>query len=101
MFYNKEIEVWNKSESYRDADGIWHEGEYTKIKTKMADIQPYSTERLKKEYGYEIGVTRRLFCDLDDDIKINSVIKYKNDEMEVEKIIEWDNYMEVFCLDKK
>lgn len=101
MFYNKEIEVWNKSESYRDEDGIWHEGAYIKIKTKMADIQPYSTERLKRDYGYEIDVTRRIFCDLDDDIKINTVIKYKNDEMEVEKIIEWDNYMEVFCLDKR
>ena len=104
MFYNKEIEIWNIGEGFKDSDGIYHEGELEKTKTLMVDIQPYSTERLKKDYGYEIDVNRRIFCDLDSGIDINTVIKYKDYnnkelELEVKKVLPWDNYMEVFCLD--
>lgn len=100
MFYDKEVEVWNIADGYKDGDGIYHEGESRKSQTLMVDVQPYSTERLKKDYGYEIDVNKRIFCDLDEDIKINTVIKYKDNFMEVKKIIEWDNYMEVFCLEE-
>lgn len=99
MFYNKGIEIWNMVNGYKDNDGIYHEGQLEKSKTVMVDVQPYSTERLKKDYGYEIDVNKRIFMDLDDDIKINTVIKYKANSMEVKKIIEWDDYMEVFCLE--
>lgn len=99
MFYNKQVEIWNMGEGYKDSDGIYHEGGLDKTKTLMVDIQPYSTERLKKDYGYEIDVNRRIFCDLDRDIKINTVIKYKGNSMEVKKYLDWDDYMEVFCLE--
>lgn len=99
MFYNKEIEIWKMGEGYKDADRIYHEGRLEKTKSLMVDVQPYSTERLKKDYGYEIDVNKRIFCDLDDSIKINAVIKYKGNFMEVKKYLEWDDYMEVFCLE--
>lgn len=99
MFYDKEIEIWNLGEGYKDNDGIYREGGLVKTKTLMVDVQPYSTERLKKDYGYEIEVDKRIFCDLDESIKINAVIKYKCNSMEVKKFLEWDDYMEVFCLE--
>lgn len=100
MFYDKKIEIWNIGEGYKDDDCIYHEGKLGKTKTLMVDVQPYSTDRLKKDYGYEIDVNKRIFMDLDSDVKINTVIKYKNNSMEVKKIIEWDDYMEVFCLEE-
>lgn len=99
MFYNKEIDIWNIGEGYKDDDGIYHEGGLQYSKTLMVDVQPYSTERLKKDYGYEIDVNKRIFMDLDDSIQINTVIKYKGNSMEVKKYLEWDDYMEVFCLE--
>lgn len=99
MFYNKQVEIWNIGEGYTDSHHIYHEGELWFSKTIRVDVQPYSTERLKKEYGYEIDVNKRIFCDLDNEIKINTVIKYKNNSMEVKNFLEWDDYMEIFCLE--
>jgi guanylate kinase len=100
MFYDKEIEIRNISNGYKDTNRIYHEGKLEKSKSLMVDIQPYSAERLKKDYGYEMDVTKRIFCEIDSSIKINTVIKYNNYSMEVKKIIEWDDYMEIFCLEK-
>lgn len=100
MFYDKEVEIWNIGEGYKDDDGIYHEGKLEPTKTLRVDIQPYSTERLKKDYGYEIDVNKRIFMDLNNDIKINTVIKYKGNSMEVKKYLEWDDYTEVFCLEE-
>jgi hypothetical protein len=104
MFYNKQIEIWNIGEGYKDVNKIYHERNLEKTKTLMVDVQPYSTERLKKDYGYEIDVNKRIFCNLDSSIDINTVIIYtdynnKNLKLEVKKILPWDDYMEVFCLE--
>lgn len=100
MFYDKDIEIWNIGEGYKDQDGIYHEGGLQYYKTVKVDVQPYSTERLKKDYGYEIDVNKRIFMDLDDNIQIDTIIKYKGNSMEVKKYLEWDDYMEVFCLEE-
>jgi formiminotetrahydrofolate cyclodeaminase len=65
------------------------------IKNIMVDIQPYSSEEAKADYGYTINCTKRMFCNLED-IKINTnFIKYKSHDYEVIKIIGWDDYMEI------
>lgn len=102
MFYTKEIEIYNVEEgSTNTTTGVYTEGELQTqpTKTLMVDIQPYSKEKLQKDYGYEIDVSKRIFCDLDADIKITSIIKYKDLTLEVKKIIEWDDYLEIMALE--
>mgnify|MGYP000954766885 FL=1 len=66
------------------------------------DMQPYSTEKLKKSYGYDIEVTKRVFMDIDSNIANLVEIQHKtlylkdgNTNYEIRKIVVWDNYMEV------
>lgn len=95
MFYNKEIEIWEKGTSIKNSIGQVITTPHIFIKNMMVDIQPYSNEEAKKDYGYTINCTKRMFCDVED-ININSsIIKYKNKDYEVTKVIEWDEYLEV------
>lgn len=95
MFYDKEIELWKKGTSTKNSIGQMINEPPVFIKNIMVDIQPFSTEEVKKEYGFDIECTNRMFCDLED-ININtSIIKYKNKDYEVTKVIEWDEYLEV------
>lgn len=95
MFYDKEIKLYKKGTSTKNNIGQIIEGQLQFIKNIMVDIQPYSTEEAKKDYGYTIECTKRMFCDLED-ININSnIIKYKNKDYDIVKIIEWDDYLEV------
>ena len=68
---------------------------YPWIKDIYCDIQPYSTQLLLNQYGYNIEVNKRIFTDNDADIKVGTVLKYENISFEVRKIISWDSYCEV------
>lgn len=95
MFYDKEIEIWKKGTATKNSIGQIIATEPVLIKTIMVDIQPYSSEEAKKDYGYTMNCTKRMFCNIED-ININTyIIKYKNKSYEITKIIEWDDYMEV------
>lgn len=76
-------------------------GGYTETQTCVKDIccdmQPYSADLLLKNYGYNIEVSKRLFMDKESNVVIGSVLKYNSTDYEVRKVIEWDNYMEVFA----
>ena len=52
---------------------------------------------LLRDYGYDIEVTKRIFHEVDDDIKLGTILKYKDEQYEVRKIILWEVYMEVMC----
>lgn len=95
MFYNKTLGLYNILEGYQDDFGSWIEGSEQHIKDINVDLQPYSTELLLKSYGYNVEVTNRVFCNLDEDIKIGSTLKDDTHSYEIRKIIEWDDYMEV------
>jgi hypothetical protein len=100
MFYDKKLQVYTMTEGYKDEDNIWIEGKLEYLKAIVADVQPYSQDLLKKQYGFDIEVTKRVFCDLDLNIVIGSVFKLDaNNIWEVRKIIQWDDYMELMCLD--
>lgn len=95
-FYNKEIDIFTYCK-YEDDNGFEREA-YKKVNHDsaiMVDLQPYSTEKAKVEYGYDIKCTRRMFCDVIDEIKESSVIKYKNKFYKVEKIPWDDGYYEI------
>ncbi len=91
MYYNKEINIYAYS-SVKDEHGIDREG-YKKIEFKepiMVDMQPYNSEKAKKDYGYNIECSRRLFCDIIPEITEDCIIEYKNKFYEV-KEIPWDD----------
>lgn len=77
----------------------------TFVKNIDCDIQPYSKELFLKTYGYTVECTKRIFCDLDININIGSVFKYKTPLNTIEiytitKIINWDNtYLEMAALE--
>ncbi|MCW6085577.1 MULTISPECIES: hypothetical protein [Clostridium] len=95
MFYNKEIEIWTKGIKDKNTIGLVVCKKPEWIKTNMVDMQPYSSEEAKKDYGSTIECSKRMFCDIED-ININTnIIKYNNKSYEITKIIEWDDYLEV------
>lgn len=103
MLKNFNVDIYNKSAG-KKVDGIYIPGNFTTPKNIDVDIQPYSTELLLKDYGWNIEVNKRIFVDYnDEDIKIGTVIKYTNkqnvvESYEVKKFIPWNNHMEIFAL---
>lgn len=94
MFYDKEIELYKRGTT-KNSIGQIVNSEPIFIKSMMVDIQPYSIEEAKKDYGYTIECNKRMFCDIEE-IYINSnIINYIGKNYEITKIIEWDDYLEV------
>ncbi|MGE5627825.1 MAG: hypothetical protein ACM3X7_06875 [Solirubrobacterales bacterium] len=101
MFYNKDVFIY----TYGDADdehSINREG-YTLLSNIpiSVDMQPYSSEKAKTDYGYDIKCTKRMFCDINSSIKESAIIKYNQQFYSIQKIIEWDDYMEIMLLETK
>jgi len=101
-FYNKEILIYAYGET-ADKYGITRRG-YTEVITTdsiLVDIQPYSSQKAKEDYGYEIETTKRIFMDIMPEIIESVVIKYREQYFSIQKIIEWDDYLECMLLEKK
>lgn len=102
MFYNKEIQIYTYGDK-ADEHGITRTG-YSILKTEnpiLVDVQPYSSEQAKKDYGYDIKTTKRIFMDIMLELTESAVIKYKEQYYDVQKIVEWDDYLDVMLLEKK
>ena len=99
MFYHKTIIISRDGEKYKDEYGITHYSTETVYKTTKADVQPYSRELLKKEYGYDIECTKRVFMALDNTISDKWYITYESVKYTIVKIIKWDTYMELVLND--
>jgi len=95
MFYRKTLEIIDLYDGSTDDDGIYHIGDEYTIKSITCDIQPYSSALLYRDYGYNEQVTKRVFCNLDADIKTGMIVKFENYKFKIIKIIEWDDYMEL------
>ena len=65
------------------------------IKSIDADIQPFS-KSIAFEDGYQIDITSRLFCDIDDSITEESYIEFDDEMYKVMEIKKWDDYLEVY-----
>lgn len=102
MFYDKEIQIYTYGD-HDDEHGISRTGYKLVItqNTIMVDIQPYSTEKAKKDYGYDIECTRRMFCDIIPEITEDCIIKYKDKFYEITGIPWDDDYLDVMLLEKK
>ena len=103
MLKNFNVDIFNKS-SGEKVNGIYISVTLNHLKNIDCDLQPYSTELLIKNYGWNIAVNKMILIDyFDKDIKIGTIIKYTNkqnvtESYEVKKFIPWGNYMEVFLL---
>lgn len=101
MYYNKEINIYEYN-SYEDEHGIDREG-YSKINDKpiMVDMQPYSSEKAKKDYGYNIECSRRMFCDIIHEMTEECLIEYDGKFYKIEKIPWDDEYIEALLKQTK
>ena len=64
------------------------------IKSIDADIQPFS-KSITFEDSYQIEITSRLFCDIDDSITQERYVEFDNEKYKVMEIKKWDDYLEV------
>lgn len=64
------------------------------IKSIDADVQPYNKSILFED-GYQIDITCRLFCDIDDSMTEESYVEFDNEKYKVMEIKKWDDYLEV------
>ncbi|MEA4921392.1 MAG: hypothetical protein VB078_10805 [Clostridiaceae bacterium] len=94
-FYNKKLSLMCESGGYL-YHGSWIDGTLTEVKSITCDVQPGNRELIYKEYGYYIDCTYRVFCDVDNDIKEGSIVKYGKNQFKVMKIVPWDDYYDVF-----
>lgn len=102
MFYNKEIQIYTYGDK-ADEHGITRTG-YSLLVTQepiLVDVQPYSSEQAKKDYGYDIKTTKRVFMDIILELTESAVIKYREQFYDIQKIVEWDDYLDVMLLEKK
>ena len=101
MFYDKKLQLLTIGQGYTDDDGIYHKGEEGVLKSIDCDIQPYSSELLYRDYGYQEQVTKRVFCDLNSDIKNGIFVKDEAEKRyKIKKIIPWDDYLVVVIDDE-
>ena len=76
--------------------GVWVKGTPIEVKTIPCDVQPASREQIFKDYGYYIECSQRVFCDVDNDLKAGSLVKYNDQQYEIVKVVKWDTYMDIF-----
>lgn len=95
MYTNKVLPLYTAGRGSVDDAGNWKKGDSVFVRNVSADFQPYSTELMKKDYGYDIEVTHRLFVQNASGIKIGMCFHDGDSVYEVRKIIPWDSYSEV------
>ena len=94
MFYNKKVKLY-KLISIENEWGVIEEEKYVYIKSLIVDIQPYSKDKLNRDYGYDLETTKRMFCDLDIAIDEATLVTYRGKPFDIVKVIEWDDYFDI------
>ena len=94
MFYDKEIKILDNT-GHLDENGLWVEGIDEIVKTIECDVQPYNKELSYRDYGFNEDVKYRIFCDIDDLLKLGTQVKYKDENYTVVNITDWDDYLVV------
>lgn len=89
MIKNDMVILKTKSKGTQDEFGGYIQGAES-TKEIDVDMQPFSRELLLKKYGYDIAVSKLMFCDFDEDIKEGSIIVYNSKNFIVKKI-PWDS----------
>lgn len=75
---------------------IYSNSDFTSfVKSIYADVQPFS-KSITFEDGFQIDVTSRVFCDVDNLITKDSYLEIKSLKYKVMEIKKWDDYLEVY-----
>ena len=97
MYYDKEIDIYKP---LKVKDEVSHSTvtKLTKVNENslLVDVQPSNSEKVLKDYGYDIKCDAVIYCDIMDIVE-GDVIKYNNTTFRVQKVpLPWDDYMIVF-----
>lgn len=98
-FYTKKIDVYTYG-PYVDDNGITRTGYSLALSNIMCDIQPISAEKVEKVFGYDLSITKQIFLDIVPEISESSVIKFNGKDYKIEKLIEWDSYLQLGVSEK-
>lgn len=96
-FYDKSVTVLEETNGHL-YHGSWVEGELSQKEQFSCDVQPANREQIYKDYGYYIDCSIRIFCDLVD-LRIGNIVEYAGQRYKVVKVIQWDDYLDVFAED--
>lgn len=101
FFYDKEINIYAYKD-YEDEHGIDREG-YSKINEEpiMVDMQPYNSEKAKRDYGYDIECTRRMFCDIIPELQEDCLVEFNSKFYKIVKVPWDDEYYEMLLNETK
>ena len=98
-FYTKKIDIYNYG-SYVDDNGITRSGYTLASSNVKCDIQPISAEKVEKVYGYDLSITKQIFLELEPEVLESSVIRFNEKDYKIEKLIEWDSYLQLGVSEK-
>jgi hypothetical protein len=95
--YSDEIQIYEHVQQ-EDSWGITRESYslITKDTPMLVGIQPCTDLKEVEKYGYDINITRTMYCDITDELKESTLIKYNNRYYKIQKIVEYEDYLE--CL---
>ncbi|MCI1693308.1 hypothetical protein [Aneurinibacillus aneurinilyticus] len=82
MFYDTRIQIWSGLD------------ETTFVKEIEGDVQPY-VKTIAFEDGYELEVTKRVFCDRDEAITKNGCLIIEGVKYKILKMKVWSDYVEI------
>ncbi|NRT78121.1 hypothetical protein [Clostridium beijerinckii] len=102
--YNKEIQIYTYEE-YTDPIKHTTKNRYVLYETEepiLVSMQPYSSERAKHDYGYDVVTTKRMFSDIISQIKEDSIIVYNKKQYSVQgEPLDWDDHLTTMLLETK
>ena len=96
-FYSKSVRVLRETDGYL-YHGEWVDGTLQEVLSLVCDVQPANREQIYKDYGYYIDCQIRIFCDICD-LRIGDIAEHDGQQYKVDKIIKWDDYLDVFAKD--
>ncbi|AKL96136.1 hypothetical protein CACET_c26910 [Clostridium aceticum] len=88
MFYDTEVKILK--DSTRDSVE----------KTIYADVQPY-LRHYSFEDGYDIYITKRMFCEKEESITMDTYLLIEDKKYKVMEIKKWQDYLEVWLYESR
>lgn len=64
------------------------------VKTIPVNMQPYSSELARREYGLDKNVVIKIFCVPDEVVKLNNVIVDGTQKYKIVHVMRWDKHYE-------
>lgn len=95
-FYTKELTLKKRNSTLDDDSGFYVKNKTESSKTIICDVQPIDVTKDFDEAGKLIDAQYKVYCDIDSFITTNCRVIYHDTEYMIKKIIEWDDYLNLF-----